>query len=54
MIGITPCGRATVDALQLNRESVVNFRRILVAMGEHPPPDPSEGSQKGAEQDPPT
>jgi HNH endonuclease len=42
IIGITPGGRATVDALQLNRESVVNFRRILAAAGEHPPAEPAD------------
>ena len=37
IIGLTPTGRATVEALQLNRKGVVNLRRILYAMGEHPP-----------------
>lgn len=37
IIGLTPTGRATVKALRLNREGVVNLRRILYAMGEHPP-----------------
>ena len=37
IIGLTPTGRATVEALQLNREGVVNLRRVLYAMGEHPP-----------------
>lgn len=37
MVGITPIGRATVEALQLNREGVINLRRILFASGEHPP-----------------
>jgi len=37
IIGVTPTGRATVEALQLNREGLVNLRRILYAMGEHPP-----------------
>ncbi|MGQ9627694.1 MAG: HNH endonuclease [Anaerolineae bacterium] len=37
IIGLTPTGRATVEALQLNREGLVNLRRILYAMGEHPP-----------------
>jgi hypothetical protein len=35
-IGITPTGRATVEALRLNRSGVVNLRRALYAMGEHP------------------
>ena len=37
IIGLTPTGRATVEALQLNREGVVNFRKVLFASGEHPP-----------------
>lgn len=36
MIGITATGRATVNALRLNRPGVVNLRRVLVMMGEHP------------------
>lgn len=35
--GLTPVGRATVDALQLNREGLLNMRRVLYAVGEHPP-----------------
>jgi HNH endonuclease len=38
IIGITPTGRATVDALHLNRDGVVNLRRLLYAIGQHPPP----------------
>jgi hypothetical protein len=30
-------GRATVLALQLNRLELVNLRRALAAIGEHPP-----------------
>lgn len=37
LLGITPIGRATVDALQINRSGVVNLRRILYQVGEHPP-----------------
>jgi hypothetical protein len=37
IIGITPIGRATVDTLQLNRDGLVNLRRVLYQMGEHPP-----------------
>lgn len=37
IIGLTPTGRSTVEALQLNREGVVNLRRVLYAIGEHPP-----------------
>jgi hypothetical protein len=42
MVGLTPIGRATVEALQLNREGVVNLRRVLYAMGEHPPLEVNE------------
>jgi hypothetical protein len=45
MIGITPTGRATVESLQLNRDGVVNLRRLLYAIGQHPPAigEPTEG-----------
>ncbi len=36
--GLTPTGRATVEKLKLNRETVVNLRRLLREIGEHPPP----------------
>lgn len=38
IVGLTPTGRATVEKLQLNREGVVNLRRALRIVGEHPPP----------------
>lgn len=37
IVGSTPAGRATVATLQLNREGLVNFRRLLYAAGKHPP-----------------
>ena len=37
ILGITAIGRATVDALKLNRDPLVNLRRVLVLSGEHPP-----------------
>jgi hypothetical protein len=37
MLGLTPTGRATIAKLALNREGVVNLRRVLRAAGEHPP-----------------
>ncbi len=37
IIGLTPTGRATVDALHLNRPNVVNLRRVLYRLGLHPP-----------------
>lgn len=36
IIGMTPTGRVTVETLKLNREGVVNLRKILFAIGEHP------------------
>jgi hypothetical protein len=44
VLGLTPTGRATVDRLHLNRWEVVNLRRLLRLIGEHPPtaePEPS-------------
>lgn len=41
IIGLTAIGRATLGALQLNRRGLVNIRRVLHAIGEHPPnPNP--------------
>ena len=40
MIGLTPTGRATVDALRLNRVGLQNLRRSLHRDGQHPPEDP--------------
>ena len=37
IIGISPIGRATVAALQLNREKLVSYRRSMVEIGHHPP-----------------
>jgi hypothetical protein len=37
VIGLTATGRATVEALRLNRVELVNLRRVLYAAGEHPP-----------------
>jgi len=37
VIGKTPCGRVTVEALRLNRYGVVNLRRLLFAANLHPP-----------------
>ena len=39
IIGITPIGRVTVDALSLNREELLNIRGLLQLIGEHPPKD---------------
>ena len=37
IIGKTPCGRATIQALCLNRNGLINLRRVLVMAGVHPP-----------------
>jgi hypothetical protein len=37
VIGLTAVGRATINALRLNRPGVVNLRRVLLLIGEHPP-----------------
>ena len=38
ILGLTASGRATVEALRLNRTELVNLRKLLYAAGEHPPP----------------
>ncbi len=43
MVGVSPTGRATVVLVHLNREGVVNLRRVLFAVGEHPPTTPTGG-----------
>lgn len=37
IIGLTAKGRASVKLLKLNREEVVNLRKLLRLFGEHPP-----------------
>lgn len=37
ILGITPTGRATVDALKLNRNELMNLRRIRLLADLHPP-----------------
>lgn len=36
ILGKTPTGRATIDALCLNRDNLLRLRRLLWAAGEHP------------------
>lgn len=40
ILGVSRTGRATVVALHLNREGLVNLRRVLYVAGKHPPPEP--------------
>jgi hypothetical protein len=42
--GRTHTGRATVGTLQLNRNPLVNMRRVLRQVRKHPPPDRQEGN----------
>lgn len=37
ILGLTPIGRTTIALLQMNRPSLINLRRALYALGEHPP-----------------
>ncbi len=37
IMGLTPTGRASVDALELNRERVINIRAADRIVGRHPP-----------------
>lgn len=37
IIGLTGVGRATVNRLALNREGLINQRKVLAAYGVHPP-----------------
>jgi len=37
IMGLTPTGRATVLALDLNRERIMNIRAADLAVGRHPP-----------------
>jgi len=37
IVGRTAVGRATVEALHLNRPELLNLRRVLKVVGEHPP-----------------
>ncbi len=48
VIGLTSVGRATVEALRLNRPEVVNLRRVLFQAGEHPPPQAGAASSPAA------
>ena len=37
IVGLTPTGRATVEALKMNRRELVNLRWALRQVGKHPP-----------------
>lgn len=40
VVGLTPTGRATVEALRMNRPELVNLREVLYAAQKHPPAEP--------------
>lgn len=37
LIGTTPCGRATVQLLKMNRPGLIYIRTVLRLVGHHPP-----------------
>lgn len=37
LIGLTPIGRATIEALHMNRPAIIELRRYWAAVGHHPP-----------------
>ena len=37
IVGLTPTGRASVEALQMNQEKMINLRRLLILVNLHPP-----------------
>jgi hypothetical protein len=39
IVALTPTGRATVNALKMNRVGIVNMRQALFSIGAHPPVD---------------
>lgn len=39
IVGVTPAGRATVQALRMNRPIIVQLRRYWLALALHPPID---------------
>jgi hypothetical protein len=39
IVGLTSCGRATIEALKMNEEDTLAFRQLMVAMGRYPPTD---------------
>jgi hypothetical protein len=46
VVGLTPTGRATVEALRLNRDGLVRLRRALFHAGEHPPVPPTDRTKE--------
>lgn len=42
IVGLTAIGRATIEALKMNRPQLVRVRRMWVRMSEHPPAFPRQ------------
>lgn len=42
IVGMSPTGRVIVAVLQMNRPSLVNWRRAVRALGAHPPQEPDQ------------
>jgi hypothetical protein len=39
LVGLTPCGRATIDVLNINEPDRIDLRELLVLAGQFPPDD---------------
>lgn len=37
LVGLSAIGRATIEALKINRPAMIRVRKMWVAMSEHPP-----------------
>jgi len=37
IVGLTDCGRATVEALKMNNPRIVRARQLWISVGWHPP-----------------
>ncbi|MFM9950686.1 MAG: HNH endonuclease [Saprospiraceae bacterium] len=42
ILGNTPSGRATIEALNMNREPLIVLRKAMVLLGIHPPGDQAD------------
>lgn len=47
VLGLTPTGRASMHALDLNREGLTNLREALHALGHRPPEEQEEDHADG-------
>ena len=42
IIGLTPTGRVTIELLTMNAQNLMNWRRVMLQAGQHPPDDVQE------------